>query len=205
VEAVTPAALKIVALFNAWLALYAQEDDALKKIMKSVFTEDLHVADHVRDEVYSGMAEANRSALKHFRAEVKVAAKRLKIVFDTYGNVARLPLNEETAAIYNLLQELNGNYASDVATVGIGDWVQELEAQNNAFEHLYKERYDETALRTDLVMKDVRTQIDAAYRTIIERIDALCVIEGSEIYTTFIKRLNAVVEKYHNNVAMRKK
>ncbi len=203
VVAVTPETLKIKPQFDTYLPLYTQEDDSLKKITKSVFTEDILVADKQRDITFRGMVDTNRAALNHFRADVKAAAKRLQVVFDTYGNLARKPLNEETAAIHNLLQELNGTYAEDAKSTGIADWVKELEANNKAFEDLTKDRYDESAQRTDLVLKEVRTQVDAAYRTITERIDALALIEGGEAYETFIRRLNVVVEKYNNAIAAR--
>jgi hypothetical protein len=117
-------------------------------------------------------------------------------VFDTYGNVASKPLNEETSAIYNILQELRGKYAADVATVGIGQWVSELESRNNAFGELVKNRFDETAARTDIVLKEARAKLDEAYKTIAERVNALAVVEGVADYEAFIRTLNAVVAKY---------
>jgi hypothetical protein len=45
-----------------------------------------------------------------------------------------------------ILQELQGKYAADVAIVGIGQWVGEVESRNNAFGELVKNRFDETAL-----------------------------------------------------------
>jgi len=64
-------------------------------------------------------------------------------------------------------------------------------------EGLVKECFDETASRTtDIVMKQARAQLDDVYKTIVERVNALAVIEGIEAYETFIKTLNAVVAKY---------
>jgi hypothetical protein len=202
VNTTTPEALNIRAQFDNYLPLYAQEDEVLKKIMKSVFTEYIQAADHKRDRTFRGMADAAASALKHFNPDTQAAAKRLKIVLDTYGNVVRKPINEETSAIYNLLQELNGNYATDVTTIGIADWVAELEENNNALEALMKNRYDESAAKTDLVLKQVRRQADAAYHAIAERIDALFLVEeGTGVYEHFIRSWNTIVEKYHNALA----
>jgi len=203
VTRVNPATLKIEPQFNAYLALYAREDEALKKITKSAITDDIQQADHVRDVTFSGMTGANRAALKHFRPEKVTAAKRLQVLFDTYGNIARKPLNEQTSAIYNLLQELKGAYAADVAAAGIDDWVQELEANNGAFDLLVKSRYDESAQRTNLVLKEERLRVDDAYRTIVERINALMLIEGGEAYENFIRQFNVVIEKYKNAIARR--
>jgi hypothetical protein len=199
--AATPAALNIGQQYNVWLPLFEQEDDVLKKIVKSAITEDIQTADKHRDRIFRGMVDANKSALNHFQPAVHAAAKRLKVLFDTYGNVAAKPLNEETSAIYNLLQELNGNFAADVATLNITDWVAELESANNAFDTLVKARYDEAAHRTLLVLREVRTQVDTASRAITDRIDALFLLEGKALYEDFIHQLNIVIEKYKNALA----
>jgi hypothetical protein len=46
-------------------------------------------------------------------------------------------------------------------------------------------------------------ELDAAYRTIIERIEALVIVEGLENYEAFIRRLNVVITKYSNILAQR--
>ncbi|GBU24898.1 hypothetical protein R83H12_01533 [Fibrobacteria bacterium R8-3-H12] len=192
-----PETLKITPLFEAYLPLYGRVDEALKKIVKSEYTAKIHEADKARDEIWAGMAEMNDAALKHFNPATREAAGRLKIVFDTYGNVANKPLNEETSAIYNILQELQGKYAADMDAVGITQWATELQTRNAAFETLVKERFDETAARTtDIVMKQARAQLDEAYRGIVELVNALAVVEGVAAYEAFIKTLNAVIAKY---------
>jgi hypothetical protein len=188
--------LKIKPLFDDYLPLYNRVEDALKKIIKSEFTAKIHEADKARDEIYLGMAEIVTANLRHFTPDIRQAAERLKILFDAYGKVANKPLNEETSAIYNILQELKGKYTDDVASVGFTQWVAELESRNKIFEGLVKERFDETASRTDIVVKQARAQLDEVYKTIVERINALAVVDGVEIYEAFIKTLNAVIAKY---------
>jgi hypothetical protein len=131
-----------------------------------------------------------------FLPETRKAADRLKILFDTYGNVAKKPVNEESSAIYNILQDLKGKYAADIDTVGAGQWVTELETRNAAVERLVKERFDETASRCDIVLKTARTELDAAYAAIRKRVNALVEVEGAGAYEQFIKALNAVIAKY---------
>jgi len=188
--------LKIAAQFEAWLPLYEKEDIALKKIVKSAITAQIQEADKARDDIYIGMVETNTGALRHFSPEVRNAAGRLKIVFDTYGNVPKKPLNDQTSAVYNILQELKGKYASDATLVGINAWVLELETRNNAFAELMRDRFDETASRTDIVLKEARLEVDAAYFAIRERINALVIVEGPAAYESFIRTLNAVISKY---------
>ena len=189
--------------FSAYLPLYAQEDEAFKKIVKSAITAEIQEADKRRDLLFRGMIDANKSTLNHFQKEKQDAAKRLKVLFDTYGNVAQKPLNEETSALYNLLQDLRGKYADDAEKTHLDEWADELETANKDFDRLVKDRYEESAEKTDLVLKQVRAQVDDAYRTITDRIDALVIVEGQDKYEGFIKNLNVVIDKYKNTIAQR--
>jgi len=66
------------------------------------------------------------------------------------------------------------------------------------------ERYSDDAGKTQLKMKDVRKEIDEAYATITDRIDALGIVNGTETYVPFVKELNKRVEKFNNTLAIRK-
>jgi hypothetical protein len=220
VNSVGAAKLKVQTQFKAFVDLNREEDEALKKITKSALTEKIAEADHARDEVFRGLTEANRAALNHFTPAVREAAKRLQIVFDTYGNVARKPVAEESSALYNLIHEVTGHHADDMETLNLGGWIVELDRLNNAVQELMSERYDENASRTSLVLKEVRAREDEAYRTITERIDALRIVEGDEIevdpdqndgavsiptpWADFIRRLNAIIDRTGDILAQRR-
>lgn len=191
-----PQTLKIEPQFNVWLPLFAQEDTAMNRISKSILTDDLKVADRRRNTTYSGMVQVNKGIANHFWEEPRVAAQRIQVVLDTFGSIARMPFDEKTAAITNLLQELKGARAEDIKAINLATWVDELERVNNDFEDIVKKRDDEITGRTNLVMKQVRPQVDAAYRVITERIDALMIVEGGELYENFIGHLNTVIERY---------
>jgi hypothetical protein len=197
------AALKIQPQFEAYLALYGTEDDGIKKIRKSALTAEIQAADKARDTIWSGMIHMNAAALKHFDPAVQEAGKRLKVLFDTYGNIAKKPLNEQTSAVYNILQELKEKYAADVAAANIKPWVDELEARNLAFEKLMKDRFKETDLKTDVIVKEARAALDTAYQDILARISACALLEGEADYAPFVHALNTVTEKYASILARR--
>jgi HAMP domain-containing protein len=193
-----PETLKVKPAFDKYLPLWEREDEALKKINKSSLTEKIQEADRLRDEIFAGMVEINKGMCRHFNKQTAEAAGRIKIVLDTYGNVAKKPLNEETSAIYNLLQDLRSNkYSADATASGITAWADELERLNQAFDQFMKERFDETAAKCDIVLKAARAELDNAYRIITERVDALIIVEGTETYEQFVKTLNAVIAKYN--------
>ena len=198
-----PSTLKIKTQFSNYVDCYNNEDIALQKIQKSATTEEIDAADKERDPTYRGMVATNKAALNHYDPDVREAARKLQIIFDTFGNLATKPLNEETSGIYNLVQELRSNYAAEVKKVGLDGWLNTLDAQNIALDKLVKSRNDENALRTELKMKETRIETDRAYNTIVKTVNALIVVEGAAVYESFVRKLNSFVDKYNNILAQR--
>ncbi|MCL2282366.1 MAG: DUF6261 family protein [Fibromonadales bacterium] len=195
-EDTAPASLK---LLDKYLSSYADEDTALKKIRKSHLTEQIQAADKVRDDVFSGMAEQNSALLKHYDTAKREAANRLQIVFNTYGNVARKSLNEETSAIYNLLQDLRSpKYQADTTAVGLTEWATELETRNKALEALVRERDSETDSKTDIVLKEARNALDDVYNELTERAEAFALVGTNPApYVALIEAFNVVVDRFN--------
>ncbi|MDR2127408.1 MAG: DUF6261 family protein [Prevotellaceae bacterium] len=204
VENCETATLNIDSLFATFLTLYANADAALEVIRKSAITEQIAEADNERDIVFRGLAEAVKSALYHFNVAKRQAAKRLQVVLDHYGNIARKSYDEETAAIINFLQELNGEYAADISLLGLNEWVTQIDGSNRAFDALQQARYAEGAAKTDIRMVDVRKETDRIYRSMIDRINASILLNGETQYAPFVKDLNIRVEHYGNIISQRK-
>jgi hypothetical protein len=59
-----------------------------------------------------------------------------------------------------------------------------------------RERFDESSLKVDIVLKKARVQLDEAYYAIAELINALVLVEGAANYEGFIKKLNPIISKY---------
>ena len=198
------ASLKVKPQYDVFVPLFHDEDIALKKINKSVLTAEIQEADRWRDELWRGMVDANKSALRHFDEAVRKAAAQIKIVFDTYGNIAVKPLDEETSAVYNVLEDLKLKYNDDALLVGLDRWMIELRKANDRFKALMAQRYDESAGKTALVLKQCRAKVDDVYRTIIERINAYIVIEGEQTWAEFVTTFNKVIKRYNDILAQQK-
>lgn len=188
---------KVAPLYAVFMTHYALFDAALQKIVKSAITPLIREADAARDEIFRGMAEFNRAMCKHFDPAKRAAARRMRVVFDTYGDVASKSLNEETSAIYNLLQDLSSEkYAADVEAVGLDNWMSLLRTRNTDFNNLVRQRFQETGEKCDVSLKAEREAIYAAYKNLVKRINALAEVEGDENYKAFIETMNAIVAKY---------
>jgi hypothetical protein len=194
-----PEVLQLAPLLAKYMDFYKIEDEGLKKIRKSAITNQIQEADKARDEIFTGMAEQNKSLLKHFEPAKRNAAERLQIVFNTYGNVAIKSLNEETSGVYNLLQDLRSDkYLADTTAAGLLDWAKELETRNAAFETLIKQRDTETADKTDVNLKEARANLDAVYDEITDIIEAhiLLCTDSKAVLEPIVTAFNPTIERY---------
>ena len=200
----TPAALSIEKDYTAFQLLFESENEALKNIRASSFTNDLADADQKRDETYRGMFGMVKTASNHFRDDVKQAGMRLHVVMDNFDAVASLPYDQETATLTHLLDNLVNNYAADLALTGIAEWADELRAQNTAFGTLLQTRYTESAVKTQVNLRATRLAMDAVYNRMVKRINALMLVNGEAPYKSFVAELNQRIQHYNNLLALRK-
>jgi hypothetical protein len=197
-----PQTLGIAALYDEYKPLLDAEVSLLDVIRKSGYTDEIKEADHRRDMLFRGFADAVKSALNHFDSAKREAARRIEIVLNNYGNIAAKTLDQETAAIDDLQRELGGGeYPALVDSLALADWLVQLDAENQTFKTLMMARYGETSLRPTTRMKAARKNTDAAFRNIIDRIEALATVNGVAQYEPFIRELNAVIERYKNILA----
>jgi hypothetical protein len=203
-----PGALNIAELWATFLILYADADTALEIIRKSADTVLMIEADHVRDHTFRGFADAVKSARNHFDPARRAAADRLAILFDHFGNLAQKAPNEETAGIYNFLQELdNGTpgMALPVDVLGLRDWAVCLAEDNASYEALVKNCNTEVAQRSKLSVKNVRRELQETYRKMTERIEATMTL-NSDVppFTDFANEWNAFLKRYADVLVQRK-
>lgn len=202
-----PATLNIAELWATFLTLYADADTALEIIRKSADTARMIEADHVRDHTYRGFADAVKSACNHFDPDKRAAAEKLSILFNHFGNLARKASNEETAGIFNLLQELDNGAPGDTLPVdllGLRDWATRLAADNAAYEALVKDRNTEVASRSKLRMKEVRSKTQEVYYKLTERIEATTTLNGDvPPFADFGNEWNAFLKRYADVLAQR--
>jgi len=200
----SPQALGIVDDYAAYAPLLDDEGVALVAITKSATTEEIEIADKNRDFTFRGLADKVTNSLNHFNPEVREAARRVKVIFDAYGNLVPKPNDDESGLISSLIADLRTKVPAEIATVVIVDWIAELERLNNVFIALEATRNSEEAKKSELRMKAVRVVVDAAYNKIVKRINALIVVNGEFPYAEFVKELNARIVRAQDAIAQSK-
>jgi hypothetical protein len=195
---------KITAPAEALQVSIDKEDLCYKVVKKSDISALKEECDQARDSIIAGIKDAIKSSLRHFDADVRAAAQRIKIVIDTYDNpvqLAKLHYDAETAAVNNLLQEFNGKYAADVRITGLSAWVEELRIRNQKFEQLANAYNEQQAEKPSARLSNVRKETDKAYQNIITAINGLIVIDGEETYANFVNELNTLIKHYNDLIA----
>jgi len=197
------ATIGIETAFEGYLPLYAREEEALDFIRKSALTKELAWADKERDSIYRGFADAVKSAQNHYNAEKKVAAKKFAILLRQFGNIARKSYDAASAAYIKLVDEANTNYAPEITTMELTEWISEIDKRSKAFDALMDNRYSEGTKKTPIRMTQARAEIDAAYRAIANRLDALMILNETAPCIPFVLELNVRADKYKTNLAQR--
>jgi hypothetical protein len=196
--------VKLGALFDAFREEVNREDLSQKIVRKSSLSDLKAEKDLERDNILSGIQDALKSLLRHFDANVRAAANRLKIVFDTYNSpipVKDLPYDAETVSINNMLQEFEGKYAADIQLTGMSGWVSELKARNNEFDQLTKSYNEEQSEKPAVKTKDARKNTDFAYKKIVTAVNGILILEGDDNYAQFVAEINTLIKHYNDLLA----
>jgi hypothetical protein len=191
-----PDALGIGYLYNPYKIALNNETQALDFITKSEITVKITELDRDRDYTFRGFLDTIKGARNHFDPECVIAANLLYAIFNHYGNIARKTLDDETAAINDLVRELDLPVnAQAVALLNLTAWRNKLVEENNRFASLMTERYVETADRTPFRMRTTRLETDKYYHAIVAQIENQ-VLGGIAVNEVFIKEMNAVIERF---------
>ena len=187
-------------------ARLASLDAALKRIVKSPRTEQIHNADKERDDAYRALTGFNKVMLLNDSAQIRAAAARAQIVIDTYKSVLGMNYEEETGTIHNLVQDLKSDkYSDDVNLAGLTPYVLKLESRNNNFKSALNTRDEETAAATraaHIPVKEARAGIDKIYARIRDRVNSYVDDETPDsALNAFVAQINVITKRFNTLAA----
>ena len=128
-------------------------------------------------------------------ADLRAIAEQCKAVFDKYGDPTRLAQTEESGVLHNLLQDLEALDAGKRTALAFDVWMNDLKTKENAFLAAAAERTKADAARQVGIVKETRTAAEAAYRSLVDTVNALAIINGDAAYATFIDHVNAMIDR----------
>ena len=163
-------------------------DDALKASSTNPATATATATDDARDASWRGANNYVTAMCAHPTAEAKS-------LFDKYGDPTKLAQTEESGVLHNLLQDLEALDSSKRTALNLDVWITDLKTKENAFLAAAAQRTETDAARQVGIVKETRTDAEAAYRSLVDTVNALAMINGDAEYATFIDHVNAMIER----------
>lgn len=176
------------------------EDGSLQVSAKSLTTDKIAEADRLRDRIYAGYKKAVGGYAAFPVADMAEAAAALSQHIKDYKINPQAQLDKETGLLVNFVQDLEGTYRAQVEKLGLGAFVAQLKAANEAVRELTGQRTDERSARTAGALKAARAASDEAYRELASHVNAHALIEGEEAYAAFIGYANTEIAHFKQEV-----
>ena len=205
IKEVTSEVLAITAKHPAFENALNALDDSLQVEKGSSKSAKLYELDKLRDKTWRAIKKrVDATTDSPVEEEVK-SAYILQRVISLYGNIRKMSYNEESAAISNLVDDLQSEMnMPHVEQIGITTWVAFLKEQNQTFQEVFDQRNTELANRQSGDVRSARLIIDPLYKQIIDRINATITLDmAAEGVESFVNRLNEIIKYYQTQLAIR--
>ena len=183
------------AVVTAFETAFNAFDTALKASATNPATASATDADTARDQSWRAANAYVKAMCSHPTADIANAASEAKSLFDKYGDPTSLAQTEESGILHNLLQDLEAFDSAKRTSLALDVWITDLQEKEDAFLAAAAQRTEEDAARQVGIVKETRTAADAAYRSLMDTVNALAMINGDAAYTTFIDHVNAVIDR----------
>ena len=180
---------------DEFITSYDAFDDALKASSTNPATATATATDNARDAAWRGANNYLTAMCDHPTAEVAANAAEAKSLFDKYGDPTKLAQTEESGILHNLLQDLEAFDSTKRTSLALDVWITDLKTKEEAFLAAAAERTEADAARQVGIVKTTRTAAEAAYRSLVDTLNALAMINGDTAYATFIDHVNAMIER----------
>lgn len=173
----------------------------------SLLTEVLSNLDAERDDDLKGIKIIAQGYQKHRDDAKQQAAERILAAIETYGkNIPEQNIVAETESIFQLVKDFETipGLMADLTLLHLDEWVAPLKATNKEFSEKYAERVKEMGDKPEGNFKTSRNAGLAVYYNMITTISATLIVTKNPELKKLIGRLNELIDKYNQLVAIRK-
>lgn len=187
---------KVSSLITAFRAAIESENESLKISRKSLLTDDIAEYDLLRGSLYASYKKAVNSYRGITDADKAEAAKVLWQHIKDYKIDPRMQLDQETGLLVNFINDLETSYSAQITLLALGAIVADLKSANETLRTRTLERTDTRTSLVNGAMRSARNASDAAYRAVVQMVNALAVVEGDTNYASFIDYVNTEIIQY---------
>ena len=191
---------KVTAELTALQTALKAEDDALALSKANLLSKEIKAIDAERDKHYKALRKAIKFFLNHPDAELVKAAARLEQLLKDYNINPAMQLDRETGLLLNLISDLETKSAADVTALALTPVVQAMKQANDKLREVTRARANDRAVQIVGQLKQAQHASDEAYRTLVQKVNALAVVEGEVDYADFISKMNEQVKHYKQEV-----
>ncbi len=183
---------------------HAAFDLALVQVRKNDETVQIELLDNQRDKAFSVLKRAVKLASMAETAAEMEAADALQLLVLAYKKIERLNYEAETAAIDNLIRDLESSkYASKVTLLSLKKYVTRLKTSNDAFKALFGDRIQTIASAVTYDAKSLRTDMMATYREFTDYVLAMAQALDTPEFNLVLNLLNTD-RKYYADMLSRR-
>ena len=191
---------KVTAELTALQTALKAEDDALALSKANLLSKEIKAIDAERDKHYKALRKAITFFLNHPDAQLVKAAARLEQLLKDYNINPAMQLDRETGLLLNLISDLETKSAADVTALALTPVVQAMKQANDKLREVTRARANDRAVQIVGQLKQAQHASAEAYRTLIQKVNALAVVEGEADYADFISKMNEQVKHYKQEV-----
>ena len=191
---------KVTAELTALQTALKAEDDALALSKANLLSKEIKAVDGERDKHYKALRKAITFFLNHPDAELVKAAARLEQLLKDYNINPAMQLDRETGLLLNLISDLETKSAADVTALALTPVVQAMKQANDKLREVTRARANDRAVQIVGQLKQAQHASDEAYRALVQKVNALAVVEGEADYADFISKMNEQVKHYKQEV-----
>lgn len=198
IETEGAAELEIDDIFPDYKEKLQAFDDSIVNIGKSFYTNQMNESNKQRGSLHVAILTQIKNFLRHFNKDKREAAERLIAFADTFVGAQRRSFDDQTSFINNFLQELTADkYKDDVTLVELDDWIKELQRINDLCATLTMKRTAEYSQKSGKGGTEItRPAYEKAYKALVEKLNALAMINGDEKYARLFAWWNARIDHY---------
>lgn len=181
------------------------EDLAFRIEQGSSAAQILDKLDKLRDKTWNAInMRINATLLSPFEEETE-SAQFIHHIIHLYGDICSLTYSEQSLVLENVIDDLQlPVMAIHTEKIGISDWIDELNTQNEKFIEVLNAINSEFVGRESTDVKAVRTLIDPVYQQLVERINACIILEFAQAEVlTFAQKLNEQIKQIKIPLAYR--
>lgn len=174
------------------------EDAVLVLSRKSNKTDEIANADKARDNAYVGYKYTVKGFTYLGSGAQYEAAKVLTQHLTDYQIDTQMSLSRQTGLMTNFIEDLESTYSEQVESLGLTPFVTMMKNGNEKVKAGLQSRDNERAGQTKAAMLSARADTDVAYQTIVDKINALYLVDttNTDEYATTIDEINAQIKHY---------